>query len=124
MPELRHVDAQVLDLVHVSGTPNFLQQLAVGDNLSGMVDQHRQQFIFNWGKVYLLIVHEHLTFGHIDPQVIENKDRLLLAGNSSRRMAQGDAYPCQELSCVERLSQVVISSGIKRLDLVQFLLPC
>jgi len=39
VPELGHVNAQVLDLIHVRGTPYFFQKLAVGNDLAGMAEQ-------------------------------------------------------------------------------------
>ena len=39
VPELGHVNAQILDLIYVRGTPYFLQKLAVGNDLAGMAEQ-------------------------------------------------------------------------------------
>ena len=47
MPELGHVDTKILRLVRVCGTPYLLQELTVGDDLAAVLDQHRQQPVFN-----------------------------------------------------------------------------
>ena len=43
MAQLRHVNAQILALFRVSGTPNFLEQLAMRDHFAGIADERREE---------------------------------------------------------------------------------
>ena len=86
-----------------------------------MAEQDGQQFVLHGREVHFLVVEEHLPLRQIDPEVMQHKNQLCLPGAPSGQMSQGDADPCQELTGIERLRQIVVGAGVERPHFVLFL---
>jgi len=65
--ELGHVDAKVMCLENAVWSPYFPEKLLVGDDLAGVLDQRRQQAIFDRSKVDFFVADEHLPADKINP---------------------------------------------------------
>ncbi len=65
MAELRHVDAQILALFGVGGTPYFLKQLTMRDDFARVPDESGQQFVFNRGEMNLPVGNTDLPLGQV-----------------------------------------------------------
>ena len=49
--QMGHVDAQVMGMIFRVGAPDFTEQLSVGDDASGVLDQRGEQAIFDRREV-------------------------------------------------------------------------
>ena len=78
MPELRHVDSEILGLIDVVGPPHFVKQLAVGDDPAGVANESSQELLLHRGEVNLFGAPEHLPAREVDSKLTGLKGRAIL----------------------------------------------
>jgi len=96
----------------------------MGDDLAAVLDQYRQQPVFNGCYMNFAIIQEHLPFRQVNPEVIENESGLFLTGLQDGLMTKGYPNSSQQFACTKRLDQIVIGAGVKSLDFILLLFPC
>ena len=72
--QLGDVDAQVLRLFGVLGAPDFVEQLALGDDAAGVFNEDLQEFVFIGGEVDFLAADGDQAFFEIGCDVTEADD--------------------------------------------------
>ena len=120
LPQVPHVDAQVVAALHIGRSPDVAQELPVRQHLSWMAQEDREQTELDLGQVDALValgdsairqVYYHVTKPH--------HGTLLFAGSGGT--AQRRANPRQQLGHAEGFAQVVVRAGVERLDLIMLL---
>lgn len=53
MPQLRHIDPEIMEFVSVSRTPDFGQEMSMGQHHSGVANELREQFEFDRSQMNL-----------------------------------------------------------------------
>ena len=96
--ELRKVEAQVVGLGLVRGTPDLLQQLPLADELAGMAHEHLEDMPFGRREVHDLTVPAHLSVGEVDGEVRRLDGRLppplaSCGASAARRRASSSSIP-------------------------------
>ena len=76
LPQVAHVDAQVVALLRLRGAPDFTQELAVRHHASGIADQHRQQAVLNWREVNFKAGAAHQPGHAIDRHIAKAEHRV------------------------------------------------
>ena len=85
--QLQHIDAQVVSLIAVVGTPYFPQELSMRNNLVGVSEQNFQQFVFDASEMDFSTLDEHAPLGEInfDLACTKNRGSGLACPTSKRR---------------------------------------
>ena len=65
------MDAEVVGLVAVGGTPHLLEQLAMGHESPAILREHAQDVELNRCQVDLLVAATHAPVGHVDHKVAD-----------------------------------------------------
>ena len=87
--ELRDVDAQILGLFGVLGAPDFVEQLALGDDASGVFDEDLEEFVFVGREVDFLAADSDDAFFEIGLDVAEADDGVDSVGGEGGGAAKG-----------------------------------
>src|SRR3982750_4710621 len=113
MAQLSHIDAQVLHMIPLVGTPDLLEQLPVRHHSSGMPDQGGEQLVFGRRKVGLHGAQEHLSPDQIHAELTGLKYWISTAPWGQRRVSERDPYPGKEFGNTEGFGEVVVGSQIQ-----------
>src|SRR5207245_7858161 len=119
--ELAHVDPQVVALPRRAGAPDFLQELAMGEDLPRVLDERREEVVLGPRKVDLFLAEEDTAGGEVHLQLAGRKNRFTLAAGRARGVAERHAHPGEQLTGSERLGQVVVGAGVQGFDIVRLL---
>ena len=92
------------------------------DHFAGVFDEICKQPVFDRRKVDFRLFQEYAAFSKIDAQGVLDEDRLCLT-LLHNLMTQRNADPCQQLSCTERLCEIVVGPCIERSNFILFLFP-
>ena len=115
--EVGHVDAQVVRVFLVARTPDVAEELAVGDDLSAMLEQQTEECVFFDGEVNVRAGLGHGASREIDLHVAERCDAYLAGGLGA---AEEDADAGEEFAAAEGFGEVVVGAGIQGGDLGGF----
>src|ERR1700692_1895330 len=74
VPQVSHVDAYVMPIVGMRGTPHLSQDLPVRQHLAGIRDQKSEQAVFDGRQMDRGRALAHGAQAHIDDDVAELKD--------------------------------------------------
>src|SRR5918999_6538839 len=64
--QMSHIDAQILRLLFGIGSPDFAQQLFVGNDLARVLGENLKQRILGHGKFYFASYHRHYARIEVD----------------------------------------------------------
>ena len=115
------VHAEVVGLLAVRRAPHLLQQLALGDELALVADEHLEQLPLDRRQVDRLA-------GGVDDRRGDEVDGEVVGGDDRRLRgrpvpAHGGPQPGEQLVHAERLGDVVVGAGVEGGDLVAFGAP-
>ena len=99
--------AQVVPLVRVPGTPDLVEQLALGDQTTSVLDQDLDEVPLGWGHPDLGLVTDDPLGGEVDGEGVGGDDQLLLW---RRGAAEGGADSSDSVICRSRGSGIAASS--------------
>ena len=66
--QVADVDPQYMGLFHIPHSPDLLEDLTVGQHLTGVGHQQAQQIVLGGGQLHLFPAHHHPTPGEIHRQ--------------------------------------------------------
>jgi len=124
VPELGHVNPQVVGLPDRVDPPDFLQQLPMGNDFARLLYQGLQQTILVRRQVNFLTPKEDLPPPQIHPQAVFDELGIFLTRFGTGGMPQRDPHPGKELFHTERFGQVVVGPGIESRHLVRLTPSC
>src|SRR6516162_11780120 len=115
LPEPPDKYSEVLHLIRLRRPPYFAEQMAVGQHLAGMRDEVTQQVEFFGRQLDLLAATGDVATYEIDREVPRDKDRQLAL--RLKGVAQRGAQARHQLVHAKRLTEIIISAEVERLDL-------
>ena len=77
--------------LRVAGTPDFLEQKAMGEDFASVLNQRGEQLVFQRSQVNRLLAHGDLPRGLIDRHIANCEDRRGFRG--AGRMPQRSPHP-------------------------------
>src|SRR5262245_42149397 len=113
--DLGEVDAQVVRLRLVLRAPDLLEQLALGDELARVADEHLDDVPLGRRQPDLGVPGADALGREVDREVRGLDDSILFGGCCS---PEGGSKAREELVHAERLRDVVVGAGIERCDLL------
>ena len=117
-PELANEDTQVLSLIHVRLSPDFLKQHAMGKHFPGMFNHVFQEIIFGGSQSDRLTLETHLPSVEVHRETPCDKDRSRAC--STGGPPQQGSYPSEELFHPEWLRHIVVSAALECMNLLCF----
>src|SRR5579859_2976892 len=105
-------------MLEMRGSPHLRKQLPVRHHQPELLGEAGEQAEFQWREVDLHAIAGRQPLFEVDPHRAEPKD---LSRRRARPMAKRNADAGEELPYAERLGEIVVRSGIERLDLRAFL---
>src|SRR5215207_4572982 len=116
VPELSHEYAQIVRIVLVRQTPDFLQELLMGDHVAGMLGQRLQQAKLFRRQLNANIVDSGLAVGEIDGERTDANDGI--SGSRRGLSAQCSATASEKLRHSEWLDHVIVRAKFEQADLL------
>ena len=113
LPELAHVDAQILCVGQL--IPQFAEKELVSQHFTGMLHQHAQEIVFLRRQLHVLVSSLDNTSDQVDRKSADAKDRALSV--HLQLMPQSCAHAGQKLIHSERLGHIIVGTKIKCLHL-------
>lgn len=117
-PELTNEDTQVLSLIHVRLSPDFLKQHAMGKHFPGMFNHVFQEIIFGGSQSDRLTLETHLPSVEVHRETPCDKDRSRACGTGGP--PQQGSYSSEELFHPEWLRHIVVSAALECMNLLCF----
>ncbi|MNT21911.1 hypothetical protein D3C72_1572680 [compost metagenome] len=119
MPQLADQDAQVVGVVLVGGSPDFLQDLRLGDHPPGIAQQQRQQRVLLAGQRHQLAIDRHFAANqvHVQVAIVEHRRRAI---GRHAACAQQRPYPRHQLLGTEGFGHVVVGAVVQCTHLLGF----
>src|SRR3989449_7792137 len=115
LPQLLHVDAQVMGMLDMRGPPYLAQQLPVRDHHAEVLRQAGEKAKFQRREMDLHAVAPDDVLFQVRRDLAQLEYRL--AGAGAGGVAQRRAHAREQLADAEGLGDIVVRAGVERLDL-------
>ena len=116
-------DMQILSFLSVFKTPDLVQEVGMGKNLSRIQYEFLQESVFGWGQFDFFAGNSYLSLGEVNMNVTGGKGGLGRCGGSRLGAPKHCPDPSYQFSHPERFSEVIIGAKFKAFYLVLFITP-
>jgi hypothetical protein len=120
LPQVAHVNAQIMTILNIGGTPDFVQQLPLSYYPAQIADQCRKQLELDGGQVYLFDSSKNQAFWQIDYDVTESVYPIAAAPAGKEPAPQLCPDARQKLGNAKWLGQIVVGPGIQAFYFLMF----
>ena len=122
--ERRHIHPQGTHIVFPAAAPDLLENVPVGQHLSGVCREKAQKPVFDGREMQLLLVQEGAAGDKVDAERAVLVDGLpRLAFRHQREPPLGHPEPGQQFLHGKGLCKVVVRAGVQGVDLIAVLAP-
>src|SRR6266540_6943171 len=121
LTQVPNVDAQVLSILRMRGSPHGSENLPVGHDLAGVPCKKRQELEFLWRQLHLFVRARHATTKVVDLNLLDSQNRYFIL--PPHAMPQRRPHPCHQLAHAERLVDEIVCPQIQGFDLFGFPVP-